>query len=331
MKKISIIIPCFNESANLNRLYEELAQFSQSNHFVKIQNDSHELLISEDMNDFEFEFIFIDDGSTDDTSKILQSIRNIDQRVSFLILSRNFGKENAMLAGMDNATGDAVITIDADLQHPLNVIPEMIYWWNKGYDDIYGKNINRVKDGFLRKSLTKIYYKLLNQMSAIDILPNAGDYRLMDRRVVNALISLRETQRYTKGLYCWVGFKKKSVDFEVLERYKGKSTYHFKRLLNLAIEGITSYTTAPLRLFSIIGGFISLLSFLYIIIIVIKTLIWGEPVAGFPTLVCILLLLGGLQLLAIGVAGEYIGRIFNETKKRPPYIIDCYNETRSAD
>lgn len=233
-----------------------------------------------------------------------------------------------MLAGMDYATGDAVIIMDADLQDPIEVIPEMIYWWEQGYDDIYGRRRSRGKESWLRKRLSLAFYALLQKTTRIEVLRNVGDFRLLDRRVVNAIAKLRETQRYTKGLFCWVGYSKKEVIFDRNDRNGGQSSFNIKSLLDLAIEGITCFTTSPLRIASLSGFVISFFALLYIIYIIVKTLIWGDPVHGFPTLICVIMFMGGIQLLSIGIIGEYIARIFNETKQRPVYIAESYNEER---
>ncbi len=220
--------------------------------------------------------------------------------------------------------------MDADLQDPIEVVPEMIYWWEKGYDDVYGKRASRGQESAMRKILSLSFYNMLKKMSDIDILPNVGDFRLLDRRAVRALTGLRETQRYMKGLYCWVGFEKKEVVFDRGDRENGKSSYKLAKLVNLAIEGITSYTTTPLRISTVAGIIVSLMAFGYLVYMFVKTLLWGEVVTGFPTLICVILFLGGMQLLALGIIGEYIGRIFNETKRRPPYIIESFNEERNS-
>lgn len=318
MKKISFIIPCHNEEENVVRLHSALERFTQETFEV---ND-----VRMDMKNFEWEFLFVNDGSKDDTLRALRNLRREDARVSVLNLSRNFGKESAMLAGLDYASGDAAVIIDADLQHPLEVVPEMIYWWERGYDDVYGERRSRGKESRIRKVLSLSFYRMLGKMSDIDILPNVGDFRLLDRRAIRALTQLRETQRYMKGLYCWVGFNKKAVEFDTADRQIGESNFRLTRLLNLAIEGITSYTTSPLRIATVSGLIVSLCAFIYLIYILVKTLVWGEVVAGFPTLICVILFLGGMQLLALGIIGEYIGRIFNETKGRPPYLIESFNE-----
>lgn len=325
MKKITFLVPCHNEEANLKPLHDELSRFAESQYTVKIGGEDGSMFEKNmDMRDYEFEFLLVNDGSKDSTLTLMEQLRREDERVSVLSLSRNFGKENAMLAGMDYAQGDAVVIIDADLQHPVSVVPEMIYWWEQGYDDVYGERLSRGKESRLRKRLSLSYYSLISKMSSIEVLPNVGDFRLLSRRAVRALISLRESERYTKGLFCWIGFDKKGVKFESGDRVAGVSNYNFRRLLGLALDGVTSYTTAPLRIATVVGLLVSLAAFAYLIFVVVKTLVWGEAVSGFPTLICIILFLGGMQLLALGIIGEYVGRIFTQAKARPPYIVEQY-------
>lgn len=325
MKRITILVPAYNESANLERLIGELDRLSKGE---VVPVTEVEGFVAPDLKGYEWEFLFVNDGSRDNTLDLLRMYRRADERVNIVNLSRNFGKENAMLAGMDYAKGDAVIIIDADLQDPLEVIPEMIYWWERGYDDVYGRRKTRGRESFVRKQLSLAFYALLQKTTRIEILQNVGDFRLLDRRVVAAISKLRETQRYTKGLFCWVGYNKKEVLFDRASREGGVSSFNLRSLFNLAIEGITCFTTSPLRIASVGGIVISLLSLLYIVWIVVKTLIWGDPVQGFPTLICVILFMGGIQLLSIGVIGEYIARIFNETKERPVYIAESYNEEK---
>lgn len=308
MKKLTtILVPAYNEARNLPGLVDALSSLSDS------------------IDTYDWEFLIVNDGSSDNTSDVLHSLREQDIRVNYINLSRNFGKESAMLAGLDYAKGDCVVIMDADLQHPVSAVPEMIKAWEEGYDDVYGKRKTRGKESWLRKKLSLLYYSLLQKTTRIDILPNVGDFRLLDRRCVDAVRELRETQRYTKGLFCWIGFKKKPVEFESLDRTEGKSTFNFLSLLGLAIEGITGFTISPLRIASLLGVVVSIVAFIYLIFVIFKTIFYGEPVQGYPTLLCVILFLGGCQLLAIGIIGEYIGRIFNETKRRPPYLVDSYN------
>ena len=229
-----------------------------------------------------------------------------------------------MLAGFDYAKGNCVIIIDADLQHPPTLIPEMLKYWEDGYDDVYAKRITRGKESWLRKKLSLAFYYILQKSTKVEILQNVGDFRLLDRKCIDTLKKLRETQRYTKGMFCWIGFNKKEITFEQGNRVAGSTSWNFKSLFNLAIEGITSFTTAPLRIATIIGLIVSLVTFMYAIIILLKTIIWGEEIQGFPTLAIIILFLGGTQLLSLGIIGEYLARIFHETKKRPVYVIKEY-------
>lgn len=303
-KKINILIPCYNEEASLQFLWEELKK------------------ITDALQTYEWEFLFINDGSKDNTILEIQNLRQKDSRVRYIDLSRNFGKEAAMLAGLDNATGDAVIIMDADLQHPVKYIPEMIKYWEEGYDDIYGKRLFRGKESKIRKKLSLLFYKILSGSSNIEIQPNAGDFRLLDRKCVEALKKMRETERYTKGLYSWIGFKKKEILISQENRITGKSAWNFKSLSKLAINGITSFSSFPLQIMFLLGIFISLIAFIYLFFILIRTVIYGEPVRGFPTLIIIILFLGGIQILCFGVLGLYLSRIYNETKKRPPYIVN---------
>ncbi len=321
-KKITVLVPAYNEELNLPKMIEALDRLASGR--LQLPEGGQ----SADMTAYDWEFLIVNDGSRDRTLEVARELREKDPRVNVVNLSRNFGKENAMLAGFDFATGDAVIVMDADLQHPVETVPEMVYWWEKGYEDVYGLRRTRGRESWMRKNLSLAFYNLLQGTTRIEILRNVGDFRLLDRRAVDALKALRETQRYTKGLYCWVGYNKKEVLFDQGDREAGKSSFNFKGLLNLAIEGITCFTTAPLRISTVLGFIISLFALIYIIVIVVKTLVWGEPVAGFPTLLCVILFLGGMQLVAIGIIGEYIGRIFNETKGRPVYWAESYNEKK---
>ena len=302
MKTVSILVPCFNEAQSLELLYKEIVHV-----IITLEN-------------YKWEILFVNDGSRDNTMEVIKGLREKDGRVSYVDLSRNFGKENAMLAGFDYAKGDAVIIMDADLQHPPAVIPRMIQKWEEGYDDVYAQRKTRGKESWLRKRLTKSYYKLLQGSSRVDVLPNVGDFRLLDRKCVDALCQMRESGRYTKGMYCFIGFKKIGVEFETQDRVSGESSMSYKKLMNLALEGITSYTTAPLRWATFIGLIVSFFAFAYMIFVLVKAFLYGDPVAGYPTLLTVILFIGGVQLLTIGIIGEYLGRIFYETKGRPVYI-----------
>ena len=310
MKKISILVPCYNEEKTLPLLYPELKNLM----------DAYPL--------YAWEVLFVNDGSKDNTLYIIKSLRAADQRICYVNLTRNFGKENAMLAGFDYVSGDCMIIMDADLQDPPSLIPEMLDYWEQGYEDVYAKRANRGEESWLRKKLSLLFYKILDHSTRFDILQNVGDFRLLDRCCINALKRLRESERYTKGMFCWIGFKKKEIVFDRQNRVAGNSNWNFWSLLNLAIEGITSFTTAPLRFATIFGLLVAFIAFCFMLFYGIKTLIYGDEARGFTTLIVIILFMGGIQLLTIGILGEYVGRIFNESKKRPVYLADTYNDQK---
>ncbi|MBX0313369.1 glycosyltransferase family 2 protein [Planococcus glaciei] len=307
MSIITIIVPAYNEEEVLELFYESLNKTLNSISF------------------YNFELLFVNDGSKDNTLQIIKNLALDDNRISYLNLSRNYGKEAAMAAGFDYAKGKAIIIMDADLQHPPEVIPEMIQYWEQGYDDVYAKRLKREGEAFLKKFTSKMYYRTLQKTTQIPILPDAGDFRLLDQRCVEALKQLRESQRYTKGMYSWIGFKKKEITFEAAPRAGGETKWSYTNLIELALEGITSFTTFPLRLSSIFGFAISIFSFIYLIFIIVKTLFTGSDVSGYPSMMVVILFLGGIQLLSLGIIGEYLGRIFTETKNRPLYFIDEYS------
>ena len=307
MKKVSILIPCFNEEKSLPMLYPELAKLM----------DAHAA--------YEWELMFVNDGSADGTIDVLKQLRQQDSRVNYVDLSRNFGKEAAMLAGFDYVTGDCMVIIDADLQHPPTLIPEMIKHWEAGFDDVYAKRRTRGRESWLRRRLSLLFYKLLQSSSRFEVLQNVGDFRLLDRKCINALKKMRESERYTKGMYSWIGFRKKELEFDQGDRLAGESSWNYRRLISLALDGITSFSSMPLRISTIVGFMVSMCAFLYMIYVFVKALIWGDPVQGYPTLVILILFLGGIQLLSLGIIGEYIGRIYNETKNRPDYIVRQFN------
>ncbi|MDO4187302.1 MAG: glycosyltransferase family 2 protein [Bacteroidales bacterium] len=305
-KKVTILIPCYNEEASLPALRIALVSMMEQNA------------------EYDWEVLMINDGSKDHTLSIIKDFRKTDLRFAYIDLSRNFGKEAAMLAGFDYAKGDCMVIMDADLQHPPTLIPEMLKYWEEGYEDVYAKRISRGKESWMRKQLSLLYYKMLQHTTRVEILQNVGDFRLLDRKCIDVLKQLRETERYTKGMFCWIGFKKKEILFQQGDRVAGQSSWNFWSLFNLAIEGITSFTTAPLRISTVLGFGVSIFALLYMLYIVAKTLVWGEAVQGFPTLMIAILFLGGVQLISVGIIGEYIGRIFNETKNRPVYIVNEY-------
>lgn len=307
MKTITIIIPCYNEALSIPLLYAELCKMSDKEP------------------DYNWEYLFINDGSNDTTISELEKLHYKDERCNYVDLSRNYGKEVALLAGFDYAKGDCAVIMDADLQHPPHVVHEMLRKWEEGYDDVYARRITRGKESWLRKRLSLAYYHLLSKSTRMDVLPNVGDFRLLDCHCIEALRQMREQSRYTKGMYCYIGFKKAYVDFETQDRVAGQSSMNYGMLFKLAMEGITAYTTSPLQWATRIGIIVSAVSFIYALWVIIKTLVWGDPVAGFPTLMIAILFLGGVQLLSLGIIGEYLGRVFNETKNRPVYFVKSFN------
>lgn len=311
MKKISILIPAYNEQEVLEKLYARLNKLASDN------------------KTYDFEFLFVNDGSRDRTLEIIKEYSKSDKRVSYLNFSRNFGKEIAMCAGFDHVTGDATVIIDADLQDPPELIPEMIKYWEKGYDDVYAKRTSREGETWLKKLTSSLFYKTLQKTTHIPIQIDTGDFRLLDKRCIEALKQMRESQRYTKGMFSWIGYNKKEITYCRDSRLAGVTKFNYSKLINFAIDGITSFTTAPLRISSILGFIISFIAFIFIIILVIKTILFHDPVAGYPSLMAVILFLGGVQLLSLGIIGEYIGRIFNETKSRPLYLIEEYHYGKS--
>ena len=301
MKKITILLPAYNEASSIGLLQVKMLQVAAMNP------------------GYDWEFLIVNDGSTDNTLQKIKELHNTDRRFSYLDLSRNYGKEIAMMAGFDYATGDAVIIMDSDMQHPISSIPEMIKYWEEGYQDVYAQRKSSKESWFKRKT-SQLYYNLLQNSTRIPIQKNTGDFRLLDRVCINALRNMRETQRNTKGMYCWIGFRKKGIEYEQLERANGTTKWHFWSLVNLALDGLTAYTTSPLRIASILGILCSLIGFIYLVYILINTLLHGDPVAGYPTIMVTILFIGGVQLLSLGIIGEYLGRVFNESKHRPPYL-----------
>ena len=307
MKLITILVPCYNEENSLDLLYERLQ------------------IIINRLNRYRFQILLVNDGSRDNTLAKMQELHKNDPMVSYLSLSRNFGKENARLAGLDFAEGDAVILIDADLQDPPELIPQMIDEWEKGYDDVYARRRSRAGETWFKKASAHWYYRILQKFADIDIPSDVGDFRLLDRQAVDALCSLRERQRYTKGLFSWIGYNKKELLFDREPRAAGNSKMNFLKLFGLAVDGITSFSVAPLRLASVLGIIISTIAFVYLIFVIAKTLLFGDPVAGYPSMISIILFMGGIQLIVLGIIGEYVGRIFYESKRRPDYLVSEYN------
>jgi glycosyltransferase involved in cell wall biosynthesis len=272
----------------------------------------------------------VNDGSRDNALNIIKEFRVRDSRISYVDLSRNFGKETAMIAGLDHASGDAAIIIDADLQDPPELIPEMIKYWEQGYDDVYAKRKSRAGESWAKKWTAAKFYSILQRTTRIPIQENTRDFRLLDRRCVEVLKQIRETQRYTKGMFSWIGYNKKEILFDRDPRAAGETKWNYFKLLDLAIEGITSFTTSPLRIAFYFGFTVSFFAFLYMIWIIVKTLVYGESVSGYPSMMAVILFLGGVQLIALGIIGEYLGRVFNETKRRPLYFVDEYNDVKAT-
>ena len=311
-KLVTILVPAYNEQEVLHLLYDRL---------VKLMNEN---------TGYDFEILLVNDGSKDKTFEIMQELREKDKRFCYLNLSRNFGKETAMIAGLDYCKGDAVVIIDADLQDPPELIPEMIKYWEEGYDDVYAKRKSREGETWLKKFTSKMYYKVLQGFTRIEIQKDTGDFRLLDRRCVEALKSMRENQRYTKGLFSIIGYNKKEILYDRNPRAAGQTKWNYGKLIDLSIDGITSFTTSPLRWAAILGIMISGVAFIYMIYIIIKTLATGIDVPGYASLMVVILFLGGIQLIFLGIIGEYLGRTFNESKHRPLYFIERYNETKET-
>lgn len=310
MKKVTILLPAYNEEASFPLIAKCMEKVVRDN------------------SNYEWEFLMVNDGSTDNTLQQMVKLHQMDSRYNYIDLSRNYGKEVAMMAGFDYATGDAVIIMDADMQHPIDVIPEMLKYWEEGYDDVYAQRQNS-HESWLKQKTSHWYYKLLQSLTRVPIQKDTGDFRLLDRSCVEALKQMRESERNTKGMYSWIGFRKKGIFYQQQERQEGKSKWSVMSLVNLALNGILSYTTAPLRLASVLGIIVSLAAFLYLIYIIIITNLYGDPVQGYPTIMVTVLFLGGVQLLSLGILGEYLGRVFNEVKHRPGYFINSYNGKRN--
>lgn len=311
-KMISILIPAYNEHESLPLLYDRL---------VKLMDEQEK---------YDFEVLFVNDGSKDDTLDIIKFLRKKDHRISYINLSRNYGKETAMAAGFDYVKGDALIIMDADLQDPPELIPEMIKFWEEGYDDVYARRKSRKGESPLKKLTSWGFYRVLQSMTKIEIQKDTGDFRLLDRRCVEAIKKLRESQRYTKGLYSWIGYNKKEILYDRDPRIAGKSKWNYRRLVNLSIDGITSFTTSPLRWAAILGLLFSSVAFVYAMYIILKTIIFGVDISGYASTMAAILFLGGIQLVFLGLIGEYLGRAFYETKHRPLYFIDSYNEEKET-
>ena len=302
MKKISIIVPCYNEEESIPYFYEEISKVIKE---MKV----------------ELEIIFVDDGSSDNTMSLIKKLSE-DKKVKYISFSRNFGKEAAMLAGLRMSTGDYVTIMDADLQDPPSLLPEMLRTIEEdGYDCVATKSTSRNGYSFFRKIFTAWFYKIIGKISKTEMVAGARDYRLMTRQMVDAIIEMKEYNRYSKGLFEFVGFKTKWIEFENKERVAGTTKWNFWKLFSYALDGIVGFSTAPLILSSIIGVLFCLISFIMIIVVIVRTLVFGDPTSGWPSLVCIIFMVSGIQLLCLGVIGEYLSKMYLEVKNRPIYII----------
>ena len=299
MKTLDIVVPCYNEEEMLPIFYNE---------------------VSNNLKNINWNVIFVNDGSNDNTLEVIKKLKNSYDNVKYISFSRNFGKESAIYAGLDYSTGDYIVLIDADLQDPPSLIPEMLKYISK-YDIVGTRRVTRKGEPIIRSFFARLFYKIANKITKIELVDGARDFRLMKREVVNAILDLKEYNRFSKGIFQWVGFETKWLEYENIERQKGETSWSFWGLFKYSLEGIVSFTTAPLHIATIIGIFFSIIAFLSIIVIVIKTLLFGDPVEGWPSTISIILFLSGIQLFAAGIIGEYLAKIYLESKKRPIYII----------
>ena len=309
-KKISVIVSCYNEEESLPLFYKEMNK------------------VMEEMVGNEFELVFINDGSSDKTLDVIKSLREKDTRIRYVSFSRNFGKEAAMLAGLDYATGDYITLMDADLQDPPRLLPAMLKYINDGYDCVGTRRVTRKGEPPIRSFFARMFYKLINKLSKVEMVDGARDYRLMTRQMVDAITSTREYNRYSKGLWSFVGFKTKWLEFENVERIAGETKWSFWKLFKYAIDGIVAFSTVPLTMAAFLGILFCLIAFIMILVIIFKTVMWGDPVGGWPSLACIIIFVSGIQLFFMGIFGEYLAKTYLETKKRPIYIV---KETDSDD
>lgn len=305
MKKIlSIIVPCYNEEQALPFFYQEIDK------------------VSKELKALNFELIFVNDGSKDKTLEVLKEYHQKDKRVKYISFSRNFGKEAAMYAGLEHSKGDYVTIMDADLQDPPSLLKEMYHLTEKeGYDCVGTRRVTRKGEPPIRSFCARMFYKLINRLSKVEMVDGARDYRFMNRKMVNAILELKEYNRYSKGLFSFVGFKTKWLEYENINRVAGETKWSFWKLFIYALDGITAFSTVPLVLSAVLGLVFCLISFIMIIAIIIKTLVYGDPVSGWPSLVCIIFLCSGVQLFCMGIIGQYLSKTYLETKKRPIYII----------
>lgn len=305
MKLLSAIVPCYNEEENVPYFYEE---------FIKNQSFFDE-------NELDFELWYIDDGSKDRTAEEVRKLIQKDKRVHLVSFSRNFGKEAALYAGFEKAKGDYVACMDADLQDPPSLLPEMYGYLKQGYDMVATRRVTRKGEPLIRSFFARLFYRLMNRISEAEIVDGARDFRLMTRQVVDALLSMKEYNRFTKGIYGWVGFNTKWLEFDNVERKKGETKFSFWKLFVYSLEGITSFSTAPLAFAAFMGVLFCLASFALIVFTIVRKAIFGDPTSGWPSLVCIISMISGVQLFCLGIVGEYLAKTYMEVKKRPIYLI----------
>lgn len=315
-EKISVVVPCYNEQEVLHYFYNEL---------VKVMDKTENEM--EENTEISFEIIFVNDGSKDKTLEVMQKLAEKDERVKYLSFSRNFGKESAILAGFRHATGDYVCMMDADLQDPPSLLPEMykILKDNKEYDSVATRRVSRDGEPPIRSFFARLFYKIMNKISDTELMDGARDYRLMSRQFVDSLLELKEYNRFSKGLFGWVGYKTKWIEYKNIERAAGETKWSFFKLLLYAIDGVVAFSTVPLAVVSLIGMLMLFVSVIVIILIIIKTLVFHDPTSGWPSLVCIITFIGGLQIFCLGVIGQYLSKTYLETKDRPRYIIQEKN------
>lgn len=309
MKSLSIVVPCYNEEKTIRIFYDTVTPILNS------------------LSGYDYEIIFVNDGSKDDTKKEIESLISFDPRVSLVGFSRNFGKEAGLFAGLEYSIGDAVIVIDVDLQDPPDLIPELVAQHENGYDVVYTKRKSRDNEPVIRSFFANLFYKIINEMSDVEIVNGARDYRLMDRKVVNGVLEMKEKNRFSKGLFVWVGFKSKVIEFEYKKRVAGSTKWSFFGLFSYAIDGIVSFSNVPLKIASYLGITASTCSFLFLLYVLIKNLVVQNPVSGWASTIAIIIFFGGIQLMMMGILGEYIGRIYTEIKDRPLYFIDEFKES----
>lgn len=305
MKLLSVIVPCYNEEENIRDFYDEL--FKNTAFFQE--------------KELEVEVLYIDDGSKDKTVEEVRKLHEQDARVHLLSFSRNFGKESAIYAGMQKAKGDLLVLMDADLQDPPALLPEMYEYIEQGYDSVATRRVTRKGEPLIRSLFARMFYRIMNKISRTEIVDGARDYRLMTRQVADAILSMSEYNRFTKGIFGWVGYETKWIEYENVERKKGETKWSFWKLFIYSLEGIAAFSTIPLTISAVMGAFFCALAFILIIVIIVKTLIFGDPTSGWPSLVCIILLVSGVQLFCLGIVGQYLSKTYMEVKRRPIYLV----------